>query len=126
MSAYTFTAGDIRITIDCRVLDLGEFVGERILEAVPGLYLGVTDLTEAQSEWLSYGLTLVAEPFMEKTDRFDVVVEVVTLDDDPAHTQPEALACAIAGWMARAFRLPYTPPPVTYDETKNRYTFDFP
>lgn len=133
-TAYTYRAGSantrqVEVTIDCRVVSLERFVGVQIYEAMPGFYLGAGDgltLTEPQREWLLYGLEEVSEDFFETTDRYDVVVEITRLDDDADH--PAASAFAVAGWVARAYGLDYTPPNPAYDAEQNRlvYKFDGP
>jgi hypothetical protein len=115
----------LRIGIECRVVDLDEFVGDEVFEAEPGVYLGGRGLPEDQREWLLYGVSLLAEAFTEKTDRFDVVVEVLRLDIAPETYQVEGLAPAVAGWLASAYSLDYTPPPIRYDDTAGRFVFDF-
>ncbi len=126
---YTYKAQasghKLRIGIECKVVDLDEFVGDQVYEAEPGVYLGAHHLPEDQREWLLYGISLLAEAYTDKTERFDVVVEVLRLDYTPESYQVEGLAPAVAGWMAATFNLDYTPPPVRYDEAAGQFVFTF-
>ncbi|MEM6529624.1 MAG: hypothetical protein AAF653_15100 [Chloroflexota bacterium] len=115
----------LRVEIDCKIVALENYVGVDVLEVVPGLYLGFDGYTEAQKEWLSYGLEVVGNDFLEKTEQFDSVVQVTALHVTPENIPNEALAPALAGWMAAAYGVEYEPPTVTFDMEQGQFVFAF-
>ncbi|MEL6268740.1 MAG: hypothetical protein AAFU54_09415 [Chloroflexota bacterium] len=115
----------LRVEIECKIVALEDYVGVDVLEVVPGLYLGFDGYTESQKEWLSYGLEVVGNDFLEKTEQFDCVVQVKSLRVTPDAAPNEALAPALAGWMAAAHGVTYKPPAVTFDADSGQFVFAF-
>jgi len=54
---------------------------------------------------------------------------VIRLHDvwfNPCDYQPEGFTCAMAGWAAQEFGFVAPVVPITFDQLKKRYVFEFP